>query len=73
MEIILALLCLSLGLNIFGYFKFKQKQSEPIKEPIKDYDCHQLLHDLTQGHGFVKITRVAPDDFFLRSPRGRNP
>lgn len=30
------------------------------------YDCRELLHDLTEGAGLVKITRISPLDIYIK-------
>ncbi len=42
------------------------KRVLPPAPPAQDYDCRQLLHDLTEGAGMVKITRVSPMDVFIK-------
>lgn len=37
----------------------------------KTYDVHNLLQDLLNGAGLVKIERIDPADVLLRSPRFR--
>ena len=49
------------------YLKFKKT-----KKTLKDsYDTTELIKDLLQGEALIKITRIAPNDVFLRSPRNR--
>lgn len=54
-------------LNLFLIFKIKRS-----KPPVQEtYDVKELLHDLSAGEAIVRISRVAPADVFLRSPRDR--
>lgn len=38
--------------------------------PEDSYEVKQLMNDLTAGRALVEVRRIAPEDFFLRSPRG---
>lgn len=62
--IFLTLLSASLGLNLFQYLRRKRQYFN------QSLDATMLLHDLTRGAGLVKVTRIAPEDVILRSPRG---
>lgn len=54
-------LVVSVGLNLYQRFKPHKKDTS--------YDARALLHDLTAGAGLIKVTRIAPEDVILRSPR----
>lgn len=56
------LLFLSLGLN--AYLLSQKKKPVPTS-----YEASALLRDLLSGEALVKISRIAPEDIFLRSPR----
>lgn len=46
-----------------------QELTEKLKEESKkedSYEVKELLRDLTTGAGYVKITRLDPDDFYIR-------
>lgn len=60
-----ALCVVSLALNAFLTFKFKQRKARP-----EAYEVGELLQDLLAGQALVKVQRVAPTDVFVRSPRG---
>ncbi len=49
--------------NAYFYRKSKQERSQ------SSYDARMLIHDLTAGDALVRVTRVAPEEFLLRSPR----
>jgi hypothetical protein len=49
--------------NVFLYIKLKQVRSQP------SYEARMLIHDLTAGDALVRVTRVAPEEVLLRSPR----
>ena len=57
------LLVISAGFN--AYFLLRSNHSRE----RRDYDARMLLHDLTAGAAIVKVTRIAPEDIMLRSPR----
>ena len=43
-----------------------------VKDPgEKTYDVINLMQDLVNGGGLIKIERIDPQDFLLRSPRHR--
>jgi len=49
-----------------------QESLQQLKETKKNnsYEVTELLHDLTAGRALIEVKRIAPSDFFLRSPRG---
>lgn len=61
--VLIVSLTLSLSINVFQFLTRKK----PTK--TEDYDVRALLHDLTNGAGLIRVERIAPTDFFLRSPR----
>lgn len=67
MDLYLVGLCLtaSLGLNAFFLMSRKTQSKEP-----QSQDAKRLLMDLLRGDALVRITRIAPEDVLLRSPRG---
>lgn len=57
-------LLVSLGLNIYLGLKYFKK---PPSQESKDL---QLINDLmTSGKSLIEIRRIAPNNFFIRSPR----
>lgn len=61
------LLALSVCLNGFLFLKLRELS----KKPTPTYDVQDLLSDLMRGNALVKVSRVAPEDVFLRSAKGR--
>lgn len=61
-------LFISNGVTIFILVKEKKKRQ---KNSQQSFELSEFLADLLQGEGLVKVTRIAPNDIFLRSPRGR--
>lgn len=45
----------------------KELKKSPPKEST--YDVKALLSDLLQGTGLIKVSRIAPEEVFLKSPR----
>lgn len=62
--VFLTLLSISMGINLWQYLRAKKGRFK------ETFDATMLLHDLTRGNALVKVTRVAPEDVILRSPRG---
>lgn len=63
--VLLALLLASVALNavMVSHRKIKQKSE-------MTHDAAMVLNDLTRsGVSLVKVTRIAPEEIFLRSPR----
>lgn len=71
----------SLVLNLYQRERLQERTEEietlgatvaalKVKPPAQEtYDVHQLIHDLSDGRGLVQITRIAPANVLLRSPR----
>lgn len=38
------------------------------KEPT--YDAQELLQDLLGGYGLIRVERLSPIDYFIKSPKG---
>lgn len=56
---------LSAAVNIFQLaWQRKNRKTRP-----RDYTAQALLHDLLAGTALVKVTRIAPEDVLLRSPK----
>lgn len=64
---------LSFALAVMAMFAvwlwFERKRLKATIEAIQKeptYDARELLHDLTEGAGLVKISRISPMDVFIR-------
>lgn len=74
MEILAIGLAAALAASISGnlWFRTEVKRLRTFAEALKkersemSYEARQLLHDLTDGAGMVKITRISPMDVFIR-------
>lgn len=56
---------LSAALNMFQLaWQKKTRKTRP-----RDYDAQALLADLLAGTALVKVTRIAPHDVLIRSPK----
>ena len=55
------LLTVSISLNIYLFVKSRRPKKQV------SYDATALLQDLLSGAALVKVTRIAPEDVFLRS------
>lgn len=67
--IIYFLFLVSIVLNVVLALKYsKYKKS---KNSSDSYELSLFIRDLLEAEGLIKITRIAPSDIFLRSPRGR--
>lgn len=70
--VLILLLFWSISLNALFYFRLKQKSLK--KETL---ELQEFLIDLMSGAGLIavaqsgKVSRVDPDNVFLRSPRER--
>ena len=63
--ILSCLLIISASLNVYLFIKIrKSRKARPDTYEVKD-----LLQDLLAGSGYIKVTRISPTDFYLRSPR----
>lgn len=51
-----------------GYAELEASVAKLKKVPT--YDAQQLLHDLTAGDAIVRIQRLGPTDYMVRSPKG---
>jgi peptidoglycan hydrolase CwlO-like protein len=51
--------------------ELKELKKKIAENKTESYEVKDLLRDLAGGRGLVKLTRVDPADFFLRSPRDR--
>jgi hypothetical protein len=60
------LLFLSLAANAAQFYKAKKSKTNS----ASSHDSRMLLADILRGDALVRITRIAPEDVFLRSPRG---
>jgi len=68
--IIYFLFLVSIVLNVVLALKYsKYKKSK--KNSSDSYELSLFIRDLLEAEGLIKITRIAPSDVFLRSPRGR--
>jgi len=65
MELKDLLFAASLGLNAFTLYKLKTDKPKR----AESYDAKALLRDLLNGDSLIRITRIAPEDVFLRSPK----
>jgi hypothetical protein len=63
-SIVYGLLALSLALNIYQFY-----QSTKINKGKMTYDARALLHDLSRDASVIRVERIAPEEFFLRSPQ----
>lgn len=63
--ILILFLACSLAANLILFKKLRQKPGKGSTA----YDARMLLHDLTEGGALVRVTRLAPADYFMRSPR----
>ncbi len=59
-------LLFSFGYNAVQHWTLRKIRTNPKNQT---YDAKELLTDLLRGEGLVRITRIAPGDVFLRSPR----
>lgn len=60
-----SLLGLSVAANVgLGIYIASFKRRAPLSK-----SAEELLHDMTRGQALIRVTRVDPDDVFLRSPR----
>ncbi len=64
MEIIIAALAISLILNGYQIYKFKQFKARP-----KSQELVEFIHELTGGGAFVEIRPVNSEEFFWRPQR----
>jgi len=69
------------SLSMLLYMKFKEtsvlkQELESFRVSLKEakkaptYDAQALLQDLISGHALIKVERLGPLDYFIRSPRG---
>lgn len=65
LALVCSVLTASIALNAFLGLKLRSIR----KKPRETYDARALLHDLTGGAAYVEVKRIAPEQFFLRSPR----
>ena len=68
LSFVIFLFIISTSFNIYFYIRLKKipfKKEDMIKNDLN------LLHDLTSGRArtLIEIKRIAPSDFFLRSPK----
>lgn len=49
----------------------KREKIKTQKNKNPSNELNEFMMDLMQGEALVKITRISPNDIFLRSPRGR--
>lgn len=75
MDILFAILCvfflLSLAANYVLIWELKKAKKSP--PPQQTVEATQILHDLTiSGAAIVKVTRLDPNNFIVRSPRDRS-
>lgn len=62
--VLITALAISLLINI--YFLFQLLKPIPPKE--SEHGETELLKDILNGKALVQITRIAPENFFLRRP-----
>ena len=55
-------LTMSVAFNAYQFIAIKKLK----KKKVDSYEVKELLHDLLSGDGYVKVTRIAPTDFYLR-------
>ena len=63
--LVAALLILSVIFNIYQTITLKKLK----KKRVESYEVKNLLHDLLAGEGYIKVTRIAPTDFYLKRPQ----
>lgn len=69
-DILLILLIVALLIsNAIFIFLFIREKKRKAKIKTSSGDSSELLRDLIDGEALIKITRIAPTDVFLRSPR----
>lgn len=52
----------------FAYLYFREKKKKS-KDKHQSLELSEFLSDILNGEAMVRVTRVAPVDVFLRSPR----
>lgn len=52
-------------ISAYFYFRLKNKT----KQAPKSYELQLFLHDIMRGDGIVRVSRIDPNDIFLRSPK----
>lgn len=60
-----ALFILSLAVNAYLFILLRKSA----KTRPESYEVKDLLRDLMAGRGLIEIKRIAPESFFIRSPR----
>lgn len=61
----------SLSLSANAFLLFWLKKTKRTNPKTYTYDAQALMQDLLAGDGLVRVSRVAPQDVLLRSPRDR--
>jgi hypothetical protein len=66
---IAAVIALFLGVSLSANFYLFKKLKSAKSAARDSYELQQFLHDLTGGTGLVQVSRIAPANVLLRSPR----
>lgn len=69
--IVTSLLSISLLINFYLSYKLLNKSKQSKVKVQNTLELDMFLKDLLDGQALVKVVRVASEDIFLRSPRGR--
>jgi hypothetical protein len=64
-EALAVALLISCACNAF--FVYRRKQA--LSQPKYTHDAAMILNDLTRGGSVIRISRIDPQDIYLRSPR----
>lgn len=54
----------SLLLNAYQFYQSTKREKSKMS-----YDARALLHDLSRDGAIIRVERIAPEEFFLRSPQ----
>lgn len=55
--------------NLVNQKREIEEKLAQLKARPETYEVKELLNDLLSGSALIQVTRVAPTDYFLRSPR----
>lgn len=75
----IAMAGLFLFLSVYLYDKLKDTKHlldvttarlNAVSKKHETYDVKELMQDLLAGEALVRVTRISPNDVFLRSPKG---
>jgi len=67
--LIYGLITILLMSNIVFVLLYIRERKHPTKKQSNSGELTEFISDLVQGEAVVRITRIAPNDVFLRSPR----